>query len=282
MPNTEIWIGVTNAWATGSNWNPSNSPGASDIEYIQNNSQSIASYDGSSITLASLNIDMSYLGAIAEAGTYLKLKATVANIGTQAVSGGAANGRWNLNICNSGAVVNVFGSANAATDPGSTPIRLLLTSGVLNVSAGKVGVALAATETASIATLTMLQGAGVPAVTLGAGVTLTTGYVLAGTLTNYSANTTTAMTVNGKGSLLNLGTGAFTTLNIFNGRKVTYQNGGTITTLNISGVLDLSTGVTADTITNCNRYGDSWQIIDPAGRITYTNPPTDYRRRIGD
>lgn len=272
--STPIYTGASStAWSTAGNWSTAAVPVNSDTVVLTNLAIAVASgLSQSGVTLTALNIDQSYTGLVAASTpTYLNIGATTFNIGTSTTTNTTGSKRLNIQAANSGAIINVLNSATAAQDTNSTPIRLLTTAAVLNISGGIVGVALGTGETSTIATLTITQAKNAPIVTLGSGVTLTTGIIGgAGTLNNYSTASST-MTLADTATLNHLGTGGYGTLTIGAGCTVRYNGTGTITSLVNRGKIDFSQGFGAVTVTNATGY-DKSKIIDPRGRVTWTNP----------
>lgn len=281
----DSWIGTTTNWGTSGNWSNASVPANTDIVLINAVSSQSNIDTGlaqSAVTLASYNQNMSYAGLIGAAQTggtstqYLAIGATVFNFGTPSVTGqGNGSRRTNVTAANSGAIINVLNTGTTANDVGATPLLLITTAAVMNVSGGNTGVALYPGETSTIATLNMIVGATAPSVLLGGGCTLTTGNVVGGTLNNGSSAASTVV-VRYQGALLHTGSGGYTSLTISDGRTVTYNGTGTITTLVFGGpscTLDFSQGTGAVTITNTTGY-TKCKIVDPLKRVTYTNPPT--------
>lgn len=280
----DSWIGTTTNWGTAGNWSNTTVPANTDtvlINAVSSQSNIDAGLAQSAVTLAVYSQDMSYIGLIGtpqSGGTstgYLAIGSTVFYFGTPSVTGqGNGSRRTNVSAVNSGAIINILNTGATANDIGATPLLLKTNAAVMNCSGGISGVALYPGETATIATLNMVVGAGAPSVMLGGGCTLTTGTILGGTLNNGSSAAST-VTVRFQGSLLHTGTGGYTSLTISDGRTVTYNGTGTITALVFGGpscVLDFSQGTGTVTITNTTGYSKC-QIKDPLKRVTYTNPP---------
>jgi len=119
-------------------------------------------------------------------------------------------------------------------------------------------------------------------VILGRGTAITTINATGGSIINQSqTGTITAATLARQATMTHEGSTPFTTLNVDKRSSVFYAGSGTITTLNLTGTLDLSTGSGAVTITNANLY-DGATIRDPLGRLTFTNPPRCVRCSVDD
>jgi hypothetical protein len=262
---------TTTAWALATNWSTGGACVSTDSAFLQNTAVNIAAFDASAVTLARFFQDQSYTGLVGGVGTYLKIGATVFDLGEPSIGAGNGSRRVNVFAANSGAIINIYGSGSQAYDSGSTPVRLLGTNLDMNVSGGTTGVAVDPSETASVATLTMTSGNGAPSVIFGIGVTLAAGTILAGTLTTYTANVTAELTVAGNATLVHQGTGAYTALTVGSNATVRYPGTGTITAMDLSGTLDLSGGEATVTITTLRLYNGA-KIKDPAGRLVLTNP----------
>jgi hypothetical protein len=137
------------------------------------------------------------------------------------------------------------------------------------------------TETASIATLNMNKGVSTPNVSIGIGCTLTAANIFAGTLNSFSGIVLGTLNASGQAVVNHMGTGGMTTANVGSGAKLNYNGTGTITTMNLTGVLDMSRGSGSVIVTNCNLFA-GWKIIDPMGRLIFTNPFKTSECRIND
>lgn len=276
-----LWIATTSVYSTTGNWSLAAVPVSTNNVYLSGIYSVFDMASGlaqSAVTLASFNMDMSYTGLIGTARsggtatTYLNTGATTFNIGTPSPSGtGNGSRRINITAANASAVINVLGTGSSANDTGALPCLLICTTATVNASGGSTGVAIYPGETSSITTLNMTTGATVPTVLLGSGVTLTTGNIYAGTLTNNSAAASTVILRN-TAILRHGGTGGYTALTVGAGTTTYYNGTGTITALNINGAgtIDFSGGTGAVTVTNATLMAGA-KIIDPLKRCTFTN-----------
>lgn len=135
------------------------------------------------------------------------------------------------------------------------------------INSGNVGLATANSgDTATVGKLNVGQtGSTAPTVDVGAGVTLTTANLQAGTITIGCAATT--VNVGDDATCTTTGSGAITTLN---GRGTTYPNStGTITNLYVYGTVDFTTSKIPRTVTNCYPQPGCTLIYGP--HITFTN-----------
>lgn len=253
-----------NDWSTAANWSGAAVPVNGDTVIIENTSTPILwGLDQSAVTLAELRILQSYTGMIglnplhfltnvsginetvttlkAEyRETYLKVGATLLNIG-QFVGGGSAPAgasRLKINVGSVQTAATVHNTATASADSGMQPCRIIGThaSNTLTVYAGIVGVATAdGSEVATIATIAQRGGT----LTLAAGVTWSTVYKSGGHLVVRSASTTGAI----------------------------YNNGGTLDVDVASGTIG-----TIQTVGNAVLNGGFvLPALDVAGGVTYCN-----------
>jgi hypothetical protein len=265
----KTWIGTNSGnvgtWSVAANWQDAGGttstaiPATGDDVFIENSSQDISSgLAQSGVTLSSLNIAQSYTGKVGTTSAYLAISATTTNIGLQADGGTSqGSGRIKLDFGSNQTTCNVF---NTGASPADTNMQCVIVKGThasnaLYVTRGIVGVATATSgEAATMATVDVgSSSAGGGNVVLGAGCTLTTVNVGAGTLTNMGAAGTT-LNVNGSNATYScFGSGAHTTINCDAG-QVKYQSSGTITTANITGTLDLTADPRGKTITTLHVY----------------------------
>jgi hypothetical protein len=280
-----IWQGpgsstTTTVWSTATNWSTGAAPISADTVILGDSSVSILTgLAQGAVQPTEFRTIMDYTGLVGTSSTYLVIGGSLFNIGMPSVSGsGNGSNRMNLNLNDASAVVNVYGTGNSATDSAMTPLRLLGTTLALNLLGGTTGVAVLGSETASVATATVMSGASLVG---GFGSTLTSTSIYGGKVTDYSGNAHTLVLVSSGGTYTKHGVGAVTTLTV-GSRSTAYYNGtGTISTLNLTGTLDLSGGNGAVTITNANLYAGA-RIIDPSHRVTFTNPFVVSNCRITD
>ena len=266
-----LWQGpgsstTTSNWGTGTNWSTGSACVSTDTAILTNSNVDINA--GLSVSAVVLNEFRTYMDYAANVGTitdYLNVGGSLFNIGFPSINVvGNGSRRMNINAATSSAVFNIYGTGSTAADPAMTPVRLLGTSLVVNCFGGISGAALLESETASIATLNILQNA---TMIYGDGVTATTSKVYAGNLNSYSKNTHTAVTVDGNGVFNKYGVGAITALTIGSNAKSTYFS-GTVATLNLTGTIDFG-GATV-TLTNTNLYRGA-RLLN-GENVTFTNP----------
>ncbi len=279
-----------NHWDTAKNWDTGAVPVNADDVILENNTTSIKyGLAQSAVTLASLTVNASFSGSIGlpeintegdnaypeYRATYLAISATTCTIGR---GDGSGSGQMKLN----------FGSVQTALDVQSTgsPTEADLpaliwkgtnASNTVNVSSGSVGIAQYAGEVATVLTLRV---SGDAVLACGPGVvTLTTLNMDGGTVTLYAGLTTVAK----NGGTLTCWAGNITTLTDDDG-TTSYLGVGTIATLNVGTDATMTfspenRGTLAGCIvTNANFYGGS-TILDPFGRVTWSNPPRLVRCR---
>jgi hypothetical protein len=256
------WTGATSGdWAVTGNWQEGSVPINGDDVVIPAGSVSItASLNQSAVTLNSLTILSAYTGLIGLATTYLQIGAATCTIGGASGSSQAGSGsqRLMLNFGAAQMTTTILGTCNVSADAGLEPIRILgshASNKLYMVGTGRVGVA--TTLTSETATLTEFNvSGGGSLLNLGAGCTLTTGNISAGTATARSAMTTLTMA---GGTLTTTGSGAIATATLRGAAPTFYSNStGTITTFNLyTGVADFSGNPAARTLTTLNQWGGS-------------------------
>lgn len=258
------WIGTDGNAATNANWSPANVPTTGDNVTFPAGGGSVSSglSTMTGVVLGTVKIEKGYTGTIgvisSTALTYLQFECARLEVD--------GTGTYALNIETSNISPIVRGTATPATGyygcylTGSN-IATLNTLGGSTVVAGGVG------GTSTLATLRVSGDNTMVALT--SGVTLTTSYVLSGTLTQDCACTT--LTQSG-GKVTTTGTGAITTVNARGG--ITYLgSSGTITTLNLDGgEANFSVSNVARTVTTTNIELPSRLVVD-ASIVTMTNLP---------
>lgn len=229
----------------------------------------------SGVTLAVCQVWSTYTGQIGlpenNPAGYIEYRPTYFAIGITAFTVGYGGGqgcglmRFNVGSVQCALTVLATGSVSAGT---AFALRFLGThaSNTVIISGGTVGIAMLASEVATIATLTVQQTG---SVALGSGCTLTTLTNNGAAMTLYAGATTLTCT---GGSLFVGGSGAYTTLTGQIGAQITYTSSGTITTLSLSqgSTFDVSSNPSGRTITNSTVTGDC-TVNDPNNTITWTN-----------
>jgi hypothetical protein len=281
--NTFIGTGGSADWTNTGNWSSGAAPVSTQDLYLTANSNSLTTGLAQSAVLpASLNVFTDYTGSIGNSGTvsgssgsYLQLGPTVVNIGVQGQGTGNGPRRFNLNTGSTTTTINVISTTSSALDSGQAPVRLLGTSMTINQTGGIISVAAFPTETATITALNIANGGtGVsPQAFIGAGATLTALSQNAGTVTTASTASVPNATVSRSSTINHIGTGGFGTLTIGTGSTCNYDGSGTVDLLQLYGTIDLSGGGGTVTLTDSTFYTGA-KVIDPLGRLVFTNPPT--------
>lgn len=258
----KLWIGTDGAYSTNGNWSPTNIPTTGDHVRLPAGGSTITSgLNQSAVAIGDFIGEdgfASVVGVDSGAGTYLQIDPDRFEWSGTGVA----------LIDVSGAVIpaNVFNSATGV----ATGKRGLYLKGsaitTLNVTKGKVGLAVRDAET-SAATTARCNGENAD-LWLGAGVTLTTAECLKGVLRLRCAATT--LNIYG-GTVYSEEIGTITTVNMYGG--IFYPNStGTITTINLlGGTLDFRKSGAARTVTTLNlKRGASWTIQLNKEAVTYT------------
>jgi len=282
--SSNIFISTSSTdWNRAANWSLNQVPISNEDVYFSASAVSVDTNldqhiieDEYGTALNTINFDTTYSGKIGTNNTinttvYLKIGSNNFNIGTPALTRGTGSQRLNIQAYNYGATFNIFSTATSAYDTNSTPCRIIGSGLNIDASGGITGVAIGPGETSSVSNLNMVQGAGNPTVVLGQGVTLSNANVTAGTVINNSSSLVADAIISGGGQLTHQGNGGYLVLVINSGSYVAYTGLGTISTLQLTGTLDLSAGIGAVTITHAYLYSGA-KIIDPFGRLTFTNP----------
>lgn len=200
---------------------------------------------------------------------YFQTRSTTTTVGTPgtATNGGSSRIYWDNQTFQTTIVVYATGQGNESPGLEAFLFKGTHASNTLECLGGQTGVAVLAGEVATIATLRV---GGTAAVRCGPVVTLTTVTQSTGsTLVTDSAITT----VNHDDGVHLIRSGAITTLTIDAGTVIDTGT-GTITTVNLSGTLDLSQDLRALTITTLNLFKPGFTFKDPWARATITNPVT--------
>lgn len=266
-----------NHWDNTANWDTGSVPVTGDNVTIDRPVSIWFGLAQSGVTLASLTITQRFdssatlglparnlLGYEEYRATELAIGATVVNINT-------ASGLIKINFGSVQTTTTVY-ATGTSQDTGRDACQLRGThaSNALNVintstssSIADVGWG-ANNETATVATVRQDCGS----VTIGQNVTLTTFTNNGGTANIYNSVTTLTC-----GDTVYLWAGTATTITINNGTVFDLTATTTTTlTLNNSAVYNSDGNVAGKTITTCNG-NDSTDIVDTAGRLTFTNPP---------
>lgn len=268
-------------WSSAANWSPSGVPANADNVYLENSSVDILyGLDQSAVTLASLNVAMSYTGKVGlpnvnEVGSYpeyqdkyLKISADVFNVGG---GPGGGSGRVKIDAGSVEGVLNVTGTGT----PAETGLEAMLFVGThadneLNITKGSLGVAVEAGQVSTFAAVRVgyqQSPNSDVSLRLGPGVTLAAVDVSGGVVETNSAATTVGLT---DGTLTHKA-GAVTTLNV-DGGTVYHTAAGTVTNLNVGdgGSFDRTRTMTGCTVTNCSLYAGS-TLLDPYKTVAFTN-----------
>jgi hypothetical protein len=271
-----------NFWDNGANWSTGSAPASGDNVYFDSgNVPCLYNISQSAVTLASLNVYQSYTGQIGlplynsrgyrEYRTQeLTLSATTCNVGQQTGQGASL---IRLNVGSVACTLNVYATGQAQQGVGP-PLQWRGTSGsnFVNVNGGNMAIAYNPGDTATVATLRTgtlsAQGSQVT-VFAGSGASFTTLDIDGGTVTTNSGATTIT---HNAGTLTIYGSGAITTLNVYD--KCYFNTTGTCTTVNLygTGVFDVTQDQQTKTITNFNAYSQRPQINDPYQVITSFAP----------
>lgn len=263
-----------NVWGTPTNWTTGTVPVSTDSVYFEDSSiDCLYDLDQSAVSLTLLRISASYTGKIGlpernAAGydeyreTYLKVTATTLDIGR---GDGDASARLKINL---GTTLSAMTVHKTATGENNLPAALLKgtnAGNTLTAISGSVGFSIFGGEAGTISVL-RCENANVRT---GPSVTLTTvQHAGTGTLQIESACTTINKEPS-SGTMIVLGSGAYTTVNVWGG-TLDYQSSGTITTLNVAGTVTFDTNPAGRTVTNANLYKGS--TINDAGKsVIWTN-----------
>ena len=263
MPNNKIWIGSDGNLNTNTNYSATGVPASGDslrvpvtsgnlntnLNTLSNSSLSgalatVIFEDGCAMTVGSNSAPMKFTctrfdGIFSGGQQYFDLEASNTSIRLHGGSGGTGQfGTY------------VKGSALQTVD----------------IEGGYVAIAGLSFETATVVSARIMDASS--NVFIGEGVTLTTLENANGTVDLRCA----ATTVSNYGTLSSWGTGAITTVNMYDGKFVP-ESSGTITNLNVyGGVTDLTSCGIARTITNLNPIaGGSGVVLLDTSYVTVTN-----------
>lgn len=264
-----------NDWGTASNWYTGAVPVSTDDVVID----SRGAYDilyglgQAAVTLATLAVERSFVNVIGTINYGLQIGATICYIGREATDGSNVAGSQlvSLNFGTIQTTVHFYGGNRTGTNGRpAVNLRGSHVSNAVHVYANDGNLGIAAhvpAETATVATLHLLEAARNIRVEVGSGTTLTTVNQDAGNLTVRCA----ATTINQDGgNLITEGSGAITTINV-NG-NATLNSSGTITTLNVAdtGNADFTQSNASRTVSNANVYGGG-KVNDDNSVVTWTN-----------
>ena len=274
-----------NFWSNADNWSGNAVPVSTDDVYFEEGAiDCLYGLGQSAVTLTSLNVHKRYTGKIGlpnrnangyseYRATYLAVSATTVTLGN---GSGNGSGRIKLDTGINVATLFVFGTG-ATAEAGLEPLLWKGThaSNAVNISYGSLGIAVLPGETANVSgglrlgsttgVTQRLFGGSSGTVRCGSGVTLATITKDGGTLETDSNITT----LNNYGGDTVAKSGNITTVTIGAG-TLFYLGVGTITTANISGMIDFSRDERARTLTTTNLYRGG-TINDPAKSVTFTN-----------
>lgn len=272
-----------NFWSNINNWSTGALPANGDTVYVQGVDVPIKyGLDQSAVTLAALYIDADFTGSIGlpEENTdggasyyeyrdqYLKIGATSLVVGR----GQAGQGSGLLRINTGSAQTDLLVYLTAASSVQDAPAfwwKGTHASNAVSLFRGDLGVAVRGGEAATVSALKVGYETGETTdstLKVGSGTTLTTLTMQGGTVELGCAATTVHK--NG-GTLTCIGSGAYTTLNNWQG-EVVYRSSGTLTNLFTSGRVDYSRDMRAKTVTNATLYRGG-EINDPQGVVVWTN-----------
>jgi len=279
----KIWLGNDSGnegkWATAANWSPAGVPVNADDVYLENSSQDVtADFDQSAVTLDSLTIAQSYTGEIGDADNYLKIGATVVNIGQHYGPGSPTGpGRVKLDLGAAASTVTIY-NTGASVDTNKPCVRILCNHAntKVRVRKGTVGIAFETGETSTLSSIAVSyvnQKATDADVFIGPGVTLTTFNKTGGDATLECAATTVN---NDAGDMVTAGSGAIATMNVRAGIVIPNST-GTITALNVieAGFADFTKSAAPRTVTTA-KIGDNGKIKYDPSIVTMTNKIQPY------
>lgn len=279
MPAVDaIWGGATSvSYNTTTNWLDNLVPVATDrVRLTSGAANSLeTNLNQSAVAIASFIQDMGFTKGVgtlvAGVRTSLQLNCALITLGLAPVTGSpGGSGRIYLDMAAIATVISVMNSNNTPSDTGQTPIHLLGTSMTLNVNGGVVGVALNAGEVSTLTALSVDGGA----IALGASVTPTAMTAYSGTIISASTITAPTVTLYSTANYVFNGAATHTAIQSYKGSTIKFNGTGTITAMNLGGLLDLSGGMGIVTITNMNR-SPGGRINDPNKRLVLTNPWVD-------
>ncbi len=260
----KTWAGSDGNYGTAGNWSPPGVPSTGDhVRIPASSTQSITSgLDQSAVAIGDFIVEEGYIGEIGTAAGYLQIDPDRFEFN--------GSGQAYIDIGSAAIDVQVLGTATAASGE-----RGLYLKGSaideLAILGGNVGVAAIHGETATVTTCRVTGSSA--DVWLGAGMTLTTLQVNAGTVRLRCAATT--VTVYG-GTVYTEEAGAITTMTV-DGGTVYPNSSGTVTTLNMDGgSVDFTRSGLARTVSTLKQNPGSTLTYDPAVlTITTRSAPDD-------
>lgn len=272
-----LYVSPTNTnWTTNTNWSPSGPPSTSgDTALLDFNAvNALAGSDQTATTLTRLDITSTFIQTVGTQGTPLAIKAAAVNIG--AASGGQAgtsSGRINLNLSTVASIVTIYSTkaATGSSDPALQPVRIkcnnantkvYIYSGVAGIATDALG------DTATLGELSVLGG-NVRA-DIASGTTMTKLRMATGGTANVYCSCPSI--INDAGIVNTYGSGTCNTTLQISGIANLSSN-GTITNLVVfkGGVANLLGDTRLKTITNTTVYAGGMISYDPA-IVTLTNP----------
>lgn len=280
-----------NNWDNAANWSPAGVPATGDSVYFQNsNVDCLYGLAQSAVTLANLQIDMSYVGGWIglpnwNSNKYSEYRQQYLQIGVsgQVVIGNGKGSGPTLMKFDFGTqafkmLVNGCGTNQDPTLP-AILVKGSRASGTseIDIYKGRLGVAMFAGETAIVDTIRqgfLTNKNSDSYVNVGQGVTLTSWYKNGG---DGVLNTPVVTLRHELGTLTVVDGLIVTTITTCSlvGGTLTDRATGTITTLTVgsTAIYDRTDDSRPKTITNTTIYGKS-SFLDPHGSITFTNPGT--------
>jgi hypothetical protein len=272
-------------WTCTDNWSTRTVPVSTDDVIIDGaicNTDLLYNLDQNAVALTSLKIINGYTGklGLAERNTtgtaYDEYRQTALKIGITTLDIDCNSGRIKIDgdTDQSAVTVRASGASSDAKVPAVEWIGSHA-SGTVNVLGGTVGIALRASQTATVLTLTQSGGD----VKCGAGVTLGTVQKTGGTLTILGGSTTAI--VNDGGDVTIYGSGTHTAITN-SGSKCNFNGTGTITayTGNKSSSLTFDGLRATRTLTN-GTFNDNASFQDSNRTVTHSNAMTVNGETIG-
>ena len=265
-----------NFWSEANNWSGGAVPVNSDTVILENSDVDILyGLDQSAVTLTLFDVRESYIGDIGlpqrNTAGYLEYRDTELQIGATnfLMSGGGSRTQIDLGSASNTTDIRNTGQRSDQNYPAMTVRGTSISQ--LSVYRGDVGVALLASETATITTLDVgfIEAPDSDVVlSLGSGVGTLTTFNQSGGDVYCQSNITT---MNADGGILTLDKTA--TIGTYNGDGgiVYYQSTGTLTTANIGSdaVLDFSRDLGSRTVSDCHVSRDA-TINDPFKTVTWS------------
>jgi hypothetical protein len=265
-----------NDWSTAANWSGAAVPVNSDDVYLDTPIDILYGLAQSAVTLTSLTIPESFaqakLGLPEHAGDYSEYRGVYLAIGATTITVRCQSSRLKIDTGSVATTLNVQSTGQGE----QTGLEALLWKGtsasnVVNITKGQVGIAVLGGETANVSGgFRIGYESSVTSdaqVRCGTGVTFNAINKQGGKLM-LASNSTALTQLAGETTIL---AGAHTAINLDGGRLY-YQSTGTVTALNLSndGIADFTRDLRARTVSACDTYGSSWQIIDSYGTVTWT------------